>query len=159
MKELLSGLIGPVTGIINKVVPDKDEAARLAHEISTMADRHAQALAVAQIEVNRAEAAGNWFQASWRPLCGYVCVLGLAVNFLISPIAAGFGFVVPQADMSTKYSASKLYEAYRHYCQAIGRKPQSTNAFKKALEKLPNVYQHRTSSGMQWQGIQPVIHL
>ena len=32
MKELLSGLIGPVTGIINKVVPDKDEAARLAHE-------------------------------------------------------------------------------------------------------------------------------
>ena len=49
MKELLSGLIGPVTGIINKVVPDKDEAARLAHEISTMADRHAQELALAQI--------------------------------------------------------------------------------------------------------------
>jgi putative DNA primase/helicase len=62
-------------------------------------------------------------------------------------------------EADTKYSASKLYEAYRHYCQAIGRKPQSTNAFKKALEKLPNVYQHRTSSGMQWQGIQPVIHL
>ena len=50
MKELLSGLIGPVTGIINKVVPDKDEAARLANEISTMADRHAQELAVDQIE-------------------------------------------------------------------------------------------------------------
>ena len=54
MKELLSGIIGPVTNIIDKVVLDKDEAARLAHEISTMADRHAQALAVAQIEVNRA---------------------------------------------------------------------------------------------------------
>ena len=50
MKELLSGLIGPVTGIINKVVPDKDEAARLAHEISTMAGSHAQELAVDQIE-------------------------------------------------------------------------------------------------------------
>ena len=84
MKELLSGLIGSVTGIINKVVPDKDEAARLAHEISTMADRHAQELALAQVEVNKAEAAGNWFQASWRPLCGYVCVLGLAVNFYLS---------------------------------------------------------------------------
>ena len=46
MKELLSNLIGPVTGIINKVVPDKDEAARLAHEIIPMADRHAQELAV-----------------------------------------------------------------------------------------------------------------
>ena len=50
MKELLSGLIGPVTGIINKVVPDKDEAARLAHEISTMVNRHAQELAVDHIE-------------------------------------------------------------------------------------------------------------
>ena len=51
----------------------------------------------------------------------------------------------------TKYPASKLYEAYRHFCQAIGRKPQSTNAFKKALDKLTGVYQSRTSSGMQWQ--------
>ena len=50
MKELLSGIIGPVTNIIDKVVPDKDEAARLAHEISTMVNRHAQELAVDQIE-------------------------------------------------------------------------------------------------------------
>ena len=57
----------------------------------------------------------------------------------------------------TKYPASKLYEAYRHFCQAIGRKPQSTNAFKKSLDKLTGVYQSRTSSGMQWQGIQPVM--
>ena len=48
----------------------------------------------------------------------------------------------------TKYAASKLYEAYRHFCQAIGRKPQSTNAFKKALDKLTGVYQSHTSSGM-----------
>ena len=80
MKELLSGLIGPVTNIIGKVVPDKDEAARLVREISTMADHHAQALAVAQIEVNLAEAAGNWLQASWRSLCGYVCLLGPSAN-------------------------------------------------------------------------------
>tara|TARA_B110000003_G_scaffold247967_1_gene259375 strand:- start:392 stop:2545 length:2154 start_codon:yes stop_codon:yes gene_type:complete len=57
----------------------------------------------------------------------------------------------------TKYPASKLYEAYRHFCQAIGRKPQSTNAFKKALDKLTGVYQSRTSSGMQWSGIKPVL--
>ena len=50
MKELLSGIIAPVTNIIDKVVLDKAEAARLAHEISTMADRHAQELAVDQIE-------------------------------------------------------------------------------------------------------------
>ena len=100
MKELLSGLIGPVSGIIDKVVADKDQAAKLAHEIATMADRHAQEAMLAQVAVNKAEAQGNWFQASWRPLCGYVCVLGLATNFLISPIAAGFSVNIPQADMS-----------------------------------------------------------
>jgi phage/plasmid-associated DNA primase len=51
----------------------------------------------------------------------------------IDPIAQ---FVEQECDIDpeTKYSASKLCEAYRHYCRAIGRKPQSTNAFKKALE-------------------------
>ena len=92
--------MGPATEIVGKFVQDKDKAAQLAHDISTMADRHAQEAMLAQIEVNKAEAQGNWFQASWRPLCGYVCVLGLMVNFLISPICAGFGFNIPQADMS-----------------------------------------------------------
>tara|TARA_R110002020_G_scaffold148320_5_gene324126 strand:- start:171 stop:548 length:378 start_codon:yes stop_codon:yes gene_type:complete len=98
--SIISSLIGPATEIVGKFVQDKDKAAQLAHDISTMADRHAQEAMLAQIEVNKAEAQGNWFQASWRPLCGYVCVLGLMVNFLISPICAGFGFNIPQADMS-----------------------------------------------------------
>ena len=98
--SIISSLIGPATEIVGKFVQDKDKAAQLAHDISTMADRHAQEAMLAQIEVNKTEAQGNWFQASWRPLCGYVCVLGLMVNFLISPICAGFGFNIPQADMS-----------------------------------------------------------
>jgi len=98
--SILSALIGPATALAGKFIQDKDAAAKMAHELATLADKQAQEAMLAQIEVNKAEAAGNWFQASWRPLCGYVCVLGLAVNFLISPIAAGFGFMVPQADMS-----------------------------------------------------------
>ena len=98
--SILSALIGPATELAGKFIQDKDQAAKLAHELGTMADRHAQEALLAQIEVNKTEAAGNWFQASWRPLCGYVCVLGLAVNFLISPIAAAFGFAIVQADMS-----------------------------------------------------------
>ena len=98
--SILSALIGPVTGLLDKVIPDKAEAARLAHEIATMGDKMAHEQILAQLEVNKVEAAGNWFQSSWRPLCGYVCVVGLAVNFLISPIAAGFGIDIPQAEMS-----------------------------------------------------------
>lgn len=97
---MLDKLIGPVTGIIQRVIPDKTEAAKLAHEIATMSERHHQELMKAQIELNTQDAKGNWFQSSWRPLCGHVCVLGLAVNFLLSPIASGFGVTIPQADMS-----------------------------------------------------------
>ena len=75
------------------------------------------------------------------------------MDSIVQFIEQGFSL---EAD--ARYSAFKLYEAHRQFCQGLGRKPQSTNAFKKALEKLPNVYQHRTSSGMQWHGIQPVIH-
>ena len=49
MKELLSGLIGPVTGIIDKVVADKDQAAKLVHDIATMADKQAQVLLIASL--------------------------------------------------------------------------------------------------------------
>ena len=97
---MLSSLISPVTGLLDKFIQDKDQKAALAHEIATMSEKHAQNLALAQIELNTADAKGNWFQSSWRPLCGYVCVLGLSVNFLISPLAAAFGVIVPQADMA-----------------------------------------------------------
>jgi hypothetical protein len=97
---VIDKLIGPVSGLLDKFIEDKDQKARLAHEVATMAENHAQNIALAQIELNTQDAKGNWFQSSWRPLCGHVCVLGLAVNFLISPIAAGFGVTVPQADMS-----------------------------------------------------------
>jgi len=99
--SIVASLIGPVTGLLDKFVEDKDQKAQLAHEISTLSDKHAQELALAQVALNTAEAKGNWFQSSWRPATGWVCVLALAVNYLISPIAAGFGVVIPQADGGT----------------------------------------------------------
>ena len=95
---MLQALIGPVTSLLDKFIPDADEKAKLAHEIATMSEKHAQEIALQQIEVLKLDAKGNWFQSSWRPLAGYTCVLGLMVNFLISPIAAGFGVDIPQAD-------------------------------------------------------------
>ena len=97
---MLQQRIGPVSGRLDKFIEDKDQKAKLAHEIGTMAEKHGQEIALAQIALNTADAKGNFFQSSWRPLCGHVCVLGLAVNFFISPIAAGFGITVPQAAKS-----------------------------------------------------------
>lgn len=98
---MLQALIGPVTGLLDKFIPDADQKAKLAHEIATMSEKHAQEIALAQIKVNEAEAKGNWFQSSWRPATAWVCVLGFLVNFLVSPICAGFGIVIPQADTAT----------------------------------------------------------
>ena len=97
---MLEQLIAPVSGLLDKFIQDKDQKAKLAHDISTMAEKHAQQIALAQIEVNKAEAKGNWFQSSWRPATAWVCVLGFTVNFLVSPIAHAFGIEVPQADTS-----------------------------------------------------------
>ena len=98
---MIEKFIQPVSNLLDKFIEDKDQRARLAHEISTMAERHAQEIALAQIDVNKEEAKGNWFQSSWRPACAWVCIAGFSVNFLISPLAAPFGIIVPQADTST----------------------------------------------------------
>ena len=98
---MLEELIAPVTGLLSKFIPDVDERNRLSHEIATMSQKAADANALAQIEILKADARGSWFQSSWRPLCGYVAVMGMAVNFLVSPIAAGFDIEIPQADAAT----------------------------------------------------------
>ena len=98
---MIEKLIKPVTKILNKVIPDADKRQQIAHEIATMSEKHVHETAKAQIEVNKEEAKGNWFQSSWRPATAWICVAGFAVNFLISPLAAPFGIVVPQADTST----------------------------------------------------------
>jgi len=83
----LSALIEPVTGLLDKVIEDKDQKAKLAHEIATMADNHAHQLALAQIEVNKAEAASNSnYKGGWRPFVGWVCGIAFAYHFVLQPV-------------------------------------------------------------------------
>lgn len=98
---MIDKLIEPVSNILDKFIADKDLKQKLAHEIATMSQRHIHEIAKAQIEVNKEEAKGNWFQSGWRPATAWICVCGFAINFLISPLAAPFGIDIPQADTST----------------------------------------------------------
>ena len=78
----LGSLVGPVTGLLDKFIEDKDVKNKLAHDLSTMAERHAQELAKGQLEVNKTEAAHkSLFVAGWRPAIGWICGLGMASNF------------------------------------------------------------------------------
>ena len=68
MLNLVSSLVGPVTGLLDKFVEDKDQKNALAHEIATMAERQAHEANMAQVEVNKAEAQHrSLFVAGWRP--------------------------------------------------------------------------------------------
>jgi len=85
---VIEKLIGPVTGLLDKFIEDKDQKARLAHDLATMADQHAQELAKGQLEVNKVEAAHqSLFVAGWRPAVGWVCVLGMFGNFITIPFS------------------------------------------------------------------------
>ena len=106
---MIQALIGPVTGLLDKFIPDADEKARIAHELATMGEKHAQEALLAQLEINKAEAAsGSIFKGGWRPAVGWVCASAFAYHFVLQPILL---FVValtgtelptlPEFDMST----------------------------------------------------------
>ena len=96
--SILSSLIQPATKLLDKVIEDKDEKNALAHEIATMAERHAQELAQGQLEVNKVEAAHkSLFVAGWRPAIGWVCALGLFYNVILANII-GIWVDVPEID-------------------------------------------------------------
>ena len=85
--SLLNSLIGPATQILDKFVEDKDQKAKLAHELATMADRLAHEQQLAQIAINKEEAAsGSLFKGGWRPFVGWVCGVAFFYHFVLQPV-------------------------------------------------------------------------
>jgi hypothetical protein len=96
--SILGSLIGPATQLLDKVIEDKDEKNRIAFELSTLAERHANELAKGQLEVNKVEAAHHSiFVSGWRPCIGWVCALGLLYNTILSNILS-IWVEVPEID-------------------------------------------------------------
>ena len=109
---MLQSLIGPVTGLLDKFIEDKDQKARLAHDLATMADQHAQELAKAQLEVNKVEAAHkSLFVSGWRPAVGWVCVLGMFGNFITIPFSATLYLALIGYRYRHTFSPSRNYDA------------------------------------------------
>jgi Protein of unknown function (DUF3154). len=105
---MIQNLVGPVADLIGKFVQDKDEKARLAHEIATLAEKQANELAIAQAAVNQQEAAHrSVFVAGWRPFIGWTCGVSLAWHFVLAPMLmwvdawVGLGFTPVTFDMDS----------------------------------------------------------
>ena len=83
--SIINTLVGPVTGILDKFIEDKDQKAALAHEIATMIEKHAQQLAMSQIEVNKEEASsGSIFKGGWRTLMWAAGAGGAVAAFVLT---------------------------------------------------------------------------
>lgn len=98
---MIQALIGPVTGLLDKFVEDKDQKNALAHEIATLAEKQAHEAALAQVEVNKEEAKSrSVFVAGWRPFIGWTCGVALAYHFVLAPIiifgTTVFGVQIPE---------------------------------------------------------------
>ena len=96
--SVLTSLVGPVTGLLDKFIEDKDQKAALAHEIATMSEKHAHEALKGQLEINKIEAAHHSiFVSGWRPAIGWVCMLGLFYNVIVANIL-GIWFDLPEVD-------------------------------------------------------------
>ena len=106
---MITSLIAPVTGLLDKFIEDKDQKNALAHEIATLAEKQAHEAQLAQIEVNKQEAQHrSIFVSGWRPFIGWTCGVALAWHFIISPLilftTAIVGIEIPELpsfDMET----------------------------------------------------------
>ena len=96
--SIVNALIGPVSGLLDKFIEDKDQKNALAHEIATMSERHAHEALKGQLEINKVEAAHkSLFVAGWRPAIGWVCMLGLLYNPIIANVLS-IWVEVPEVD-------------------------------------------------------------
>ena len=104
---MLPAIIPIITSVIDKLLPDPKAADDAKLKVLELAQRGELAtldadmrLALAQTEVNKAEAATDAYRGGWRPFCGWVCGAGLAYQFLVQPLApwivAVSGVIVPQ---------------------------------------------------------------
>ena len=97
--ESITGIAGKV---LDKFVKDKDLKAKLDHELN-MAFNDSN---LAQIELNKIEATGTWFQSSWRPSVGWICSISMGYHFILQPLlifilrATGNDIELPDFDFS-----------------------------------------------------------
>ena len=105
---LLPSLLPVVGDVLDRFFPNKEEKERAEREIAAKLTEHLAKIDLAQLEVNKAEAASrNIFLAGWRPFVGWTCGMALAYTYVVQPILvfglAHYGYWVdlPPLDMST----------------------------------------------------------
>lgn len=102
-----AALIPLIGTIVEKAIPDPQAQADAKLRVMELAQRGELAvldadlrIALAQTDINKVEAASDdKVKSYWRPATGWVCVFGLAYQFLMQPLLPWFvnvlGFSAP----------------------------------------------------------------
>lgn len=90
--SLIQAIIGPVAGIVDKFVEDKDLKAKLNQELELEMLKKQDELTKIAADVVKTEAASeHWIVAAWRPILMLVITFIVAMHYAIFPIANLFG--------------------------------------------------------------------
>lgn len=86
-------LIAAALAIIDKVIPDPTAKAAAQFQLMALQQNGelaqldaVKALSLAQLEVNKVDAAGAPMQRNWRPFIGWVCGIALAWDTIGKPV-------------------------------------------------------------------------
>ena len=95
MLPIISTLMPIVTDVIGRFLPENPQKrAEAEREITAALTEHLAKIDLAQIEVNKVEAASrSLFVSGWRPCCGWVCAAALAYTYVLQPM---FIFILAQ---------------------------------------------------------------
>lgn len=98
---MLNVLIPVIGSLLEKIIPDPKMAAEAKLKAIELAQNgelaHLDAdlkLALGQIDVNKAEATTDKFRGGWRPFIGWVCGIGVAIQFIVSPLFTWFSMLI-----------------------------------------------------------------
>lgn len=102
-------LIPLIGNLFDRVIPDPKVQEEAKFKLVELAQNGELAklasetdLVKGQLEVNKVEAAApDLFTRGWRPACGWVCVSGLAYQFVVRPVLVGFGHPMPTLETDT----------------------------------------------------------
>ena len=107
MPVFLTALLPILTEVLGRVLPDPQAQQKAIADILAQA----QQMDLAQLEVNKAEAANSSvFVAGWRPFIGWVCGAALAYNYILLPLAVYAASFMSEAAVTRLLNAPKLDE-------------------------------------------------
>jgi roadblock/LC7 domain-containing protein len=86
---IVTALLPALGTLVDRLIPDRAAAEKAKAEMEAELIRASNEAALAQVEVNKIEAAhSSVFVAGWRPSIGWVCAAGLAWAFVVAPVAS-----------------------------------------------------------------------